>query len=292
MNATPQPFIELSDVEYTNLRKTLLRAKGSDVQHDFLEDVRDTSAFLRRMSAIPTVGSTTAAVTPEPLTESEFKEPPSTTERALYETWSTLPPATACRSTFWAHVTLDHIRQGRIQSSYLAANGGTQAGGLERIDHVLADSTAQGPQLIDRCVRTVLRRLGGLPEVRGGRSVYVDCPFARAWWRERWIEHASHGDQRLATHLRTVVRTSQTYWEKFIDRVVFRNSTFGADNLRSSFLRSVARFVQDNPESKLLRPDGMQRLCRRATTYQGCQELSILDDEELDALMTAVVANT
>ena len=30
------------------------------------------------------------------------------------------------------------------------------------------------------CVRTVLRRLGGLPEVRGNRSVYVDCPFARA----------------------------------------------------------------------------------------------------------------
>ena len=202
MNAAPPPFIELSDAEYTGLRKTLLRSKGSDTQRGFLQDVRDTNAFLQRMSAIPTVGSTTAPVIPEPLTESEFKEPPSTTEQALYNTWSSLPPATACRSTFWAHVTLDHIRQGRIQSSYLAANGGTLPGGLERIDHVLADATDQGPKLIDLCVRTVLRRLGGLPEIRGGRSVYVDCPFARAWWRERWVEHAAGGDPQLATHLR------------------------------------------------------------------------------------------
>ena len=293
MSGTPQPFTELSDVEYTRFRKALLRLpKGSNTQRGFLEDVRDTDTFLQRMCAIPTIGSAAAPAIPEPLTESEFKEPPARTERTLYETWSTLPPATACRSTFWAHVTLDHLRQSRIQSSYLAANGGSLRGGLERIDHVLADTSDRGAQLIDLCVRTVLRRLGGLPEVRGNRSVYVDCPFARAWWRERWVEHAAQGDPQLAKHLRAVVRTSQTYWEKFIDRVVFRNSTFGAENLRSAFLRSLAQFVRDNPETKLLRTDAIQRLCRRATTYQGRQELSILDDEELDALMAAVVANT
>ena len=292
MNGPAPSLVELSDVEYTRFRKTMLRSRGSDAQRGFLEDVRDTGTFLMRTAQIPTTGLTTAPVIPEPLTESEFKEPPITTERTLYDTWSVLPPATACRSTFWAQVTLDHLRQGRIQSSYLAANGGSLPGGLERIDHVLADTSERGARLIDLCVRTVLRRLGGLPEVRGNRSVYVDCPFARAWWREHWIEHASHGDPQLAKHLRTVMRTSQTYWEKFIDRVVFRNSTFGDQNLRSAFLRALARFVQDNPETQVLRTDGIQRLCRRATTYQGRLELSILNDDELDVLMASVVANT
>ena len=287
----PPPFVELSDVEYTRFRKALLRSKGSDTQRDFLEEVRDTATFLQRMARIPTTGTATAPVIPGPLTESEFKEPPPIIERTLYETWSTLSPATACRSTFWAQVTLDHLRQGRIQSSYLAANGGSQPGGLERIDHVLADSSDRGPRLIDLCVRTVLRRLGGLPEVRGNRSVYVDCPFARAWWRERWVDHASDGDSQLAKHLRSVVRTSQTYWEKFIDRVVFRNSTFGDANLRSAFLRALAQFVRDNPETRLLQTEDIQRLCRRATTYQGRQELSVLDDDELDGLMATVIAN-
>lgn len=292
MNGRSPAFTELSDVEYTRLRKALLRSKGSHTQRDFLEDVRDTGRFLQRMARISTTGTVTAPVIPDPLTESEFKEPAPIIERGLYETWSTLPPATACRSTFWAYVTLDHLRQGRIQSSYLAANGGSLPGGLERIDHVVADTSDRAPRLIDHCVRTVLRRLGGLPEVRGNRSVYVDCPFARAWWRERWVDHASHGNPQLARQLRTVVRTSQTYWEKFVDRVVFRNSTFGDENLRSAFLRALAQFVRDNPETKLLRTEAIQRLCRRATTYQGRLELSIFNDDELDVLMASVVANT
>ena len=284
----PPPFVELSDVEYTRLRKVLLRTKGSDAQRDFLEDVRDTDAFLERMTKIPITGTATAPVIPDPLTESEFKEPALLIERTLHETWAALTPATACRSTFWARVTLDHLQSGRIQSSYLAANGGSRPGGLERIDHVLADTSDSAPRLIDLCVRTVLRRLGGLPEVRGNRSVYVDCPFARAWWRERWVNDACRGDPEFARHLRTVVRTSQNYWEKFVDRVVFRNSTFGDENLRSAFLRALAEVARDSPETKL-RTKAMQRLCRRATTYQGRLELSILDDGELDALMRHVV---
>ena len=292
MNGSPPAFVELSDVEYTRLRKALLRSKGSDTQREFLENVRDTGTFLQRMARIPTMGTETAPVIPDPLTESEFKEPAPIIEQILYETWSALPPATACRSTFWAHVTLEHLRQGRIQSSYLAANGGSLPGGLERIDYVLADTSDRAPRLIDLCVRTVLRRLGGLPEVRGNRSVYVDCPFARAWWRERWVDHASQGDPQLARHLRAVMRSSQTYWEKFIDRVVFRNSTFGDDSLRSAFLRALAQFVRDNPGTKFLQTEGIQRLCRRATTYQGRLELSILDDDELNELMAAMIANS
>ena len=292
MNGPSPAFVELSDIEYTRLRKALLRSKGSDTQRDFLEDVRDTDTFLQRMARIPTTGTETAPVIPDPLTESEFKEPAPIIEQILYETWSALPPATACRSTFWAHVTLEHLRQGRIQSSYLAANGGSLPGGLERIDHVLADTSDRAPRLIDLCVRTVLRRLGGLPEIRGNRSVYVDCPFARAWWRERWVDHASQGDPQLARHLRDVVRSSQTYWEKFIDRVVFRNSTFGDESLRSAFLRALAQFARDNPGTKFLQTEGIQRLCRRATTYQGRLELSILDDDELNELMAAMIANS
>ena len=89
-----------------------------------------------------------------------------------------------------------------------------------------------------------------------------------------------------------VLRTNQTYWEKLIDRIVFRNSTFGSENIRSAFLRALAQFVQADPTSNLTSSARLQRLCRRATTYQGARELSILNDCELDALMEAVVTET
>ena len=282
-------FKELSDSEYTRLRKRLLREKGSEHQKEFLRVVRHTDDFLELFSAVPTVGTNDAAILPNPLTESEFKEPPADAEQMLYAAWSSVAPATACRSTFWGHVTLEHIRNGRIESVYLAANGGNLPGGAERIDFLLQDRTAKGLEDIDRCVRTVLRRLGGLPEVRGNRSVYVDCPFARAWWRERMIEQASDGDEEIAAHVRSVVRIHQTYWEKVVDRIVSRNSTFGSINIRNAFIRALAQCIQSNPETELAKTRGLQRLCRRASAYQGNRELSILSDSELDALMETIV---
>ena len=289
MSAPESPFVELTDSAYTQLRRNLLRIKGSEQQQEFLAIVRDSATFLEHFSQIPRIGTTEAPLAPYPMTESEYKEPPSDTEHALYGVWSALTPSVACRSTFWANLTLAHIREGRIQSVYLAANGGTVATGAERIDFVLRDKTARGPQRIDSCVRTVLRRLGGLPEVRGNRSVYVDCPFARAWWRERMVAQAGGGDEQRAQQVRFVVRIHQTYWEKLVDRIVFRNSTFGSTNIRNALLCTLGQFLHANPNSELSTYQSFQRLCRRATTYQGSLELSVLSDTELDELMRSVV---
>ena len=284
-----QSFFELSDDGYTDFRKKLLKKpKGSKTQRVFLECVRDTEAFIEHMNQLPMIGTEQAPIIQEKLTESEFKDPPQIIEKVLYKLWESVPPATACRTSFWAKVTLDHLRKGRIESPFLAANGSNQHGGLARLEKALADSSDSAPDLIDNCVRTVLRRLGGLREVRGNRSVYVDCPFARAWWRERWVRQSTQDDQH-AKNLHNVLRTSQTYWEKFIDRIVFRNSTFGDENLRCAFLGALALFVRDNPKTKILSTDTFKRLCRRVSTYQGQRELSILDPGELDDLMMRII---
>ena len=242
------------------------------------------------MADLPTVGSLEVDLAPYPMTESEFKDPPVDTERELYASWPDLTPSVACRSTLWACLTLEHIRKGHLESVYLAANGGNLPGGAERIDFALNDTTSQRPQRIDSCVRAVFRRLGGLPEIRGNRSVYVDCPFARAWWRERMVDQVAQGDEEVAAQVRAVVRISQTYWEKLVDRIVFRNSTFGSVNIRNAFLRGLGQVLDENPGSGVKSSTELQRICRRATAYQGSRELSILDDDELDELMQIVVS--
>jgi len=283
--------LELDDSAYTQRRLSLLRTKGSDRQREFLTKVRNSADFVDVFDDVPTRGTNSAELSPYPMTESEYKDPPSDTEEDLYASWLALTPAVACRCAFWAKVTLDHIREGRIQSAYLAANGGSLPGGAERIDAALQDKTAEAHKRIDSCVRTVLRRLGGLPEVRGNRSVYVDCPFARAWWRERIVAQAAGGDDQCARRVRKVVRIHQTYWEKLVDRIVFRNSTFGSTNIRNALLRALAQFLNENPNSDLTTYQSFQRLCRRTTAYQGRLEMSVLSDDELDDLMAGVVAS-
>ncbi len=282
---------ELSDSDFTEFRLKLLRNPGSDEQKEFLYAVRKSDDFVELLSDIPTSGSDDIPIISNKLTENEFNEPPSDTEQMLYSTWSEISPAAACRSAFWANLTFEHVKQGRIESFYLAAGGGNQICGAERIDIAIWDKAVNQPKKIDACVRTVLRRLGGLRQIRGQRSVYVDCPFARAWWRECLVAQASEGNSELANLIRMVVRINQTYWEKFVDRMISRNSTFGSVNVRNAFLRALAQVYKYDRNSKMMETSGLKRLCRVAGAYQGKRELSVLSNSELDSVMNSVLAS-
>ena len=283
-------YKQFIDADYTRLRKSLLKTKGGDVQKEFLRKTNNQSEFLSIFRDVGTQGNASPSLLTIPLSEPEFKHPPPDTEQTIYENWRTLPAGTACRSTFWAFLTTEHLKQNIIEPVFLAANG--IYGGAERIDRALSDTTSKASKQVDDCVRTVLRRLGGLPEARGNRSVYVDCPFARAWWRERMVQQAADQDKLLTRRVRNALRQSQTHWEKLIDRIVFRNSTFGARNIRNAFILAWSKLVQDVSDEKHITANDLKRLCRRASAIQGTRELSVLPSEALVELMGELVATT
>ncbi len=281
-------FKEFRDQDYSRLRLSLLRTKGGQPQREFLESVRETPSFLSYMRYLPVVGSQSAPIHQERLVESEYKDPPADTETRLFYSWLDLTPRIACRTTFWAHLTCEHIEAGVLDSSFLAANGGSGSGGLERIDRALTEQNESQAKSIDSCVRTVLRRLGGIPD-RGNRSVYVNCPFARAWWRERIVEQVSNGDEKVANSVRDLIRISQTYWENFVDRLVSRNSTFGSLQVRNAFILSLAKQVAESGNAELRNSKVMLRACRMLSAKQGSLELSVLERRELEELISTIV---
>ncbi|MCE2453254.1 MAG: hypothetical protein J4F48_10590, partial [Nitrospinae bacterium] len=131
-------YKEFEDASYTELRKNLLKSKGSDGQREFLSLLRSSNEFpdwIRDRVEIEQGENLT--ILEEPLTESEFKEPPKSTEVWIFDTWKSISPADASRVTFWGFMTLRHIEEGKIESFYLAANGGALTGGLETIDSAL-----------------------------------------------------------------------------------------------------------------------------------------------------------
>jgi len=313
--STVREYREFRDTDYTSFRRRLLREKGGRTQVEFLETVRaGNSAFLDYMSRLGQDGDARPPALPGRLTEFEFRMPPADTEQAVYKALANLSPATACRSAFWASYTCDAIERDQIKAIYLAANGGNLSGGAARIDRALRARTEgdsqtsgeydgnnleqgqnePGAKLIDDCVRTVLRRMGGIPEARGKRTVYVDCPFARAWWREWIVEEVAGRDEDIARLVGNVLRINQTYWEKIVDRIVSRNSTFGAVEVRRTFLLTLALEVEsareDGRVSRLEKPKHLVRSCRRFAAHQGMRELSLLGPQALEELVMSVLA--
>ena len=225
------------------------------------------------------------------MSEAEFGNPPSDTEWRLFEEWRGLTPRVACRTAFWARVTSRHIEQDRIESSFLAGNGGGNVTGAQRIDAALSATGESARLELDRCVRTVLRRLGGLPEARGNRSVYVNCPLARAWWRERLVaEVATDEGNGLERQIRAVVHPeNQQYWEELVTFVVSRNSVFGSMAVRNILIRTLAKVLDDNPKSPLRTADELKRVCRTVSSVQASFELSVVPPKDVQTMMWDIV---
>ena len=85
------------------------------------------------------------------------------------------------------------------------------------------------------------------------------------------------------------MRINQTYWEKLIDRIVSRNSTFGATEVRNAFVGSVAQFVAERPDTSLRKPDGLARAAQHVAAYQGVRELSVLQEADLFGIVQGII---
>lgn len=274
-------YREFSDNQYTDLRKRLLKEKGSETQIKLLEALKDKDAFVSYMdSEVPDydnqAGKEKFDLVSDNLSEAEFKEPPKSIEKELYELWSDLTPAQASQETFWGYVTLEHIRKDVIQPAYLAANGGTLPGGLERIDKALNENTG-----IDEIVRTALRRLSGLPEARGSKSVYVNCPFARAWWRGYIANQVCQETDAERDKVIKVLSSSPTYWEGLIVLIVSRNSVLGDTKIRSALIWALSELVDNQEYEKLFVGKQLKMVSRRIGIQSAWQELAVFSVEEL-----------
>ena len=124
------------------------------------------AAYLRGRLGLTAEDAIDAPTLPGPIDASEYRDPPFDLERTLSKSWNGLiRRRDASRPVFW---TLAHIRwleRGQLGNHIEEAL--LRGGGRDSTD--------------DQRTRNLLRRIGGLPHVRGKVSVLSDSPISRAW---------------------------------------------------------------------------------------------------------------
>lgn len=278
-------YHELDEAKYLQFQTQLLKSKGGQLQREFLESAMDNEDFVSFLAdRVDASEGDTLSVFDGPLTESSFKEPTADQERRMYELWCNAPPSTACRVSFWAGVTLEHVRDGKIaQASWLASNGGITETGEERIDRALSLTGDEGNKAVDDCVRTVFRRMSGLPAARGNRSVFVNPTFGRGWWRERIVGRISERGEPTQDRaaLLEVVRQNQQYWENLVTMIVSRGSVFGSIDVQDALINSLAKHLAEYPETPIRSASTLRRVLRRFSNMAASQELGVLEFSEI-----------
>ena len=287
-------YSERDEETYTLLRQKLLKEKGGEFQKEFLNAVKCSEKFLEFMdNETRTTNGDSVEQFVGPLTEQSFKEPTQDQEQAMYESWSAVSPRTACRVSFWAEVTIQHVRSSAIKEAYwLAGNVGRNETGEERIDRALALKGDNPNRQIDDCVRTVIRRMSGLPSDRGNRSVFVNPSFGRAWWRERMVARIlSRKDVEDRRALLNVVRSSQQYWENLVTMIVSRGSVLGSVDVQDAFVNGLAKHLKDMPSSPIRIANKLTVALRRLSNVAASRELGILEFEELGAIVDKLLSH-
>jgi len=289
MTVTGIEWKELDETAYHQLQKKLLKSKGDASQREFLEVTKRNSDFVSYFDhLVQSNDGTTLPTFDGALTEQSFKDPPVDLEFRMYDLWCDAPPNTACRVSFWASVTLEHVRQNKIaEASWLVSNGGAIESGEERIDRAQALNGDVGNKAVDDCVRTVFRRMSGLPSARGNRSVFVDCTFGRGWWRERLVRQvlARGAGVESRPALLATVRRNQSYWENMVMMIVSRGSVFGSANVQDAVINCLAKRIRQDHSTPLRHTKTLRTALRRLSNIAASREIGVLEFAELNSLV-------
>ena len=289
-NTADMGYRELDEAQYLSLQTNLLKSKGGPKQREFLATLNDSENFLDLIEGqVDTIDGKTLPIFDGALTESSFKEPTADQEARMYNLWSDTPPRTACRVSFWASVTLEHIRAGKItDAAWLASNGRITESGAERIDRALSLSRNEvNNKTVDDCIRNVFRRMSGLPAARGNRSVFVNPSFGRGWWRERIVASILARGEPVASRaaLLDVVRRNQQYWENLVTMIVSRGSVFGSADVQAALINSLAKHFKAHSSTPLRSANTLNTVLRRFSNLTASREIGILPFAEISAIV-------
>ncbi len=266
--------------KYTDVCKKLTpKLKGNSDQRSFLRKVLRKDEFLNWFET--EIGGGAIKDFPlcqEKFTKDSFRNMPIEIEKEIYGMWKDrIELAEACSNSFWSRVTYLHIKSGVLSSVDLAASGQNGSGGKEKIEKALKTKSSSE---IDRAVRTTLRHLGGLRVIRGRRSVYIDCPFARAWWRGRYASEIAEDTSIGIDKVLEILRSGHEFWEKLVEQVVSVNSTLGYREVRNVLVWKFAELPEDQTTGK-----NLMRYFRKLSFLCTIQELGIFTVDELKELI-------
>lgn len=227
----------LEDAQKRLLPKLDSGLRGGDEQREFIRQAAGApQEFCERVRSWGLRRGETPPVTERRLTEKEFVDPPWSTECVIASTWGELPAGLAARPETWVRINLEMVEQGRIKSSYLAADGNGESG-RARITQALK---GQDPQKIDGCVRAVFRRFGGVISDRANRTAFIDCPMAKAWWRHRYAEETHRTFNRGSVEELSDALRARFRWEPLVEAMISKLTVVGDMDIRPALVQCLA----------------------------------------------------
>ncbi len=266
---------------------------GGEIQRDILENARilqgaDFVNWLeRRIGSYESegpvvVGDIEPALPVETFTAQMFKNPPEITAKAMWEIWKDMELDVACSSPVWGYIVSRLILNGQIKPYYLmvGSNGG-KSDGMAEIDNALKAEGEARKKECDKCVRAFLRRLSGLYE-RGAKSVYENCPPARALWQYKIAEQTANNAGIAREDIIALFSEFSGIWGVLSERMASRLTIIGDENIRDGLIRFL---INKDGASKYRKSQGLAALIKSIGVMTAWRALGMFSPENVEEII-------
>ena len=168
------------------------------------------------------------------------------TIRMYYLAWKELQLSDTSSSSFWAYVTRQAIVK-NIVSPHSLALSSTEGSSLKdstgkhKIEGTLSFSGDKPIKQMDHRIRNFIRNLCGFVP-RGARSIYQDCPFARAWWQCYVAQSVSPNDWEKEI---LPVLWERGLWREISEKMASSLTVIGDVRIRSGIILHLREQRED-----------------------------------------------
>ena len=264
--------------------KNGIKYPDTERQTDFAHKIvsEDIKVFLNHFDSFPKGTDDIEVSFPESdakMTESEYSGPPLESEKRLYSRLKDIPPRVAAAPAFWTSYQVEMVRRGIILPGFFAANSGVSQTGRARLESALKRNNSRE---LDACVRTVLRRLGGLPEVRGNVSLFVDCRVARSWWRGYIANSVAEDCDYDCESIWKLLRLTTAPWDSMMLYGLKRLTIISDRAVRSAFIARLAEM--QIPDKTKHRKELIETWMRQIGELSAGRDLGYLSVDENTSL--------
>ncbi len=177
---------------------------------------------------------------PPKFTGCDFINPSTDTINHWFSAWKVLHISDAANSSVWAYITRQMIAAEKLRPYDLMvgpADKGDEFLGKDKIIKALnISNTDKRKEEMDKCVRHFIRHLCGLYEVRSTKTLYQDCPFAKAWWQCHIAESFENYNDAIR-----VIR-NKAIWGKLSEKISSSLTVLGDKNIRNG----IIMFLMEN----------------------------------------------
>lgn len=282
---------------FRQFQMAVMKVRGGKMQVELLQAAAERSGndFVNWLEATMRqcagnddiiIGDEEPPVPPQPskYSAAHFLQPPD--HAKMWESWKSIPPGVACSPATWAYIVGRLVAAGKIEPRYLAVSpNGAETDGGDEIRKALAKTGEEKAKEVDKCVRAFLRRLSGLLE-RGARSVYQNCPPARAWWQHYIADQVAQKTGKEKKDVMKLLR-APAVWELLSDKMASRLTVIGDRNLRDG----IVMFLLDNNGAKFSgSKKTLNRLFADIGVMAAWRALGYFPPKRVEEILTAEIA--